>query len=56
MSNEQNEAEKLEQIRQIRTSLAFELFCQKRFEESLSLFSDLQTGMFHIISADKKFN
>ena len=45
MSNEQNENEKMKQIRQIKTLLAFELFCQRKFEDSLHIFSDLQTGL-----------
>ena len=44
MSDDVNEVEKEKRIIIIQTLLAFELFCQKRFEESLRNFANLNTG------------
>ena len=45
MSDDVNDVEKEKRIIIIQTLLAFELFCQKRFEESLRNFANLNTGM-----------
>ncbi len=44
MSDDVNDVEKEKRIIIIQTLLAFELFCQKRFEESLRNFANLNTG------------
>ena len=49
MSDDVNDVEKEKRIIIIQTLLAFELFCQKRFEESLRNFANLNTGMHMIV-------
>lgn len=46
---EEPASEKERRIRNIKNLYAFELFCQKRFSESLSLFSKLGTDPAHVI-------
>ncbi|XP_005090680.1 vam6/Vps39-like protein [Aplysia californica] len=43
------ESEKEKRIRNIKNLYAFELFCQRRFEESLTLFAKLGTDPSHVI-------
>ena len=54
MSDDVNDVEKEKRIIIIQTLLAFELFCQKRFEESLRNFANLNTGMHKIIQISIK--
>jgi hypothetical protein len=46
---EEPESEKDKRIRNIKNLYAFDLFCQKRFEESLTLFAKLGTDPSHVI-------
>ncbi|CAG5133152.1 unnamed protein product, partial [Candidula unifasciata] len=46
---EEPESEKEKRIRNIKNLYAFDLFCQKRFEESLALFAKLGTDPSHVI-------
>lgn len=41
-----NDLEKTKRIQSIQYQYAFELFCQKRFEDSFKIFSDLATGVY----------
>ena len=41
---EESESEKTKRIQSIQYQYAFELFCQKRFQESFKVFADLDTG------------
>jgi len=47
--SQESEIEKEKRIRNIKNLYAFELFCQRRFDESLKLFSRLGTDPSHVI-------
>ncbi|CAK8694992.1 unnamed protein product [Clavelina lepadiformis] len=49
MSDTEDEQEKNKSIQHINTLLAFELFCQKRFDESLHNFTNLKTDPSQVI-------
>lgn len=38
------DSEKAQRIQRIQYQYAFELFCQKRFQESFKIFGELDTG------------
>ncbi|XP_064621475.1 vam6/Vps39-like protein [Lineus longissimus] len=44
-----NEVDKADRLQKIRTLYAFELFCQHRFEDSLTIFAELGTDPSHVI-------
>ena len=41
---EEPDSEKKQRIQSIQYQYAFELFCQKRFQDSFKLFGELETG------------
>ena len=44
---EESESEKKKRIQSIQYQYAFELFCQKRFQDSFKIFGDLDTGTIY---------
>ena len=46
--SKESESEKDKRIRNIKNLYAFELFCQRRFDESLTLFAKLGTGKLYM--------
>jgi hypothetical protein len=41
---QESDSEKTKRIQSIQYQYAFELFCQKRFQESFKVFAELETG------------